>query len=420
MLIDTSFVKIYEIIDKDFAPIQSKMLLFSVEALSCLILQFFLLKQVWNSFKSSQLHGRLQVGISIVSLSVLGTLIATMIFQMYYYNQYSSFITIALIAISYGTAAVFIFWLSWLFLSWYSSTHRFIILLYFISMVLIAFNLVLTATYACAKVADRPDQIGVYVGGGGEVSGGRYVLLDIIYRISTFTSFVGIWITTATIMTSYREKLINAITYWVIMLIPLVYFIITYFYQFILGSTLNTILESDPVTFSIILVAFLSLGRPIGGLIFAIALWNTARTISYEKNIKTCMLISGWGIFLIFAANQGVNQQTTPFPPFGITTLTILNVAAYMVLLGIFNSAKLVSVNNNLRKFIRRHAMLKSNLLDLIGHAEMEKEIQETVTEIIESQEIRNIQTEREVEFDAKELRRYIDIVIKEVKKGPE
>jgi hypothetical protein len=68
MLIDTSFVKIYEIIDKDFAPIQSKMLLFSVEALSCLILQFFLLKQVWNSFKSSQLHSRLQVGISIVSL----------------------------------------------------------------------------------------------------------------------------------------------------------------------------------------------------------------------------------------------------------------------------------------------------------------------------------------------------------------
>ena len=30
---------------------------------------------------------------------------------------------------------------------------------------------------------------------------------------------------------------------------------------------------------------------------------------------------------------------------------------------------------------------IKSNLLDLIGHAEMEKEIQKTVTEIIESQD---------------------------------
>ena len=62
--------------------------------------------------------------------------------------------------------------------------------------------------------------------------------------------------------------------------------------------------------------------------------------------------------------------------------------------------------------------MLKSNLLDLIGHAEMEKEIQETVTEIIESQEIQSIHTEREVELDEKELRRYINIVINEVKKG--
>ena len=105
-------------------------------------------------------------------------------------------------------------------------------------------------------------------------------------------------------MTSYREKVLNAITYWIIMLIPLVYFIITYFYQPILGSTLGPFLESDPVTFSIILVAFLSLSKPIGGLIFGIAFWNTARTVSYEKKIKTCMLISGWGIFFIFGANQ--------------------------------------------------------------------------------------------------------------------
>ena len=88
------------------------------------------------------------------------------------------------------------------------------------------------------------------------------------------------------------------------------------------------------------------------------------------------------------------------------------------MLLGIYNSASLVSTNNDLRKFIRRHTMQKTNLLDLIGHAEMEKEMQETVSEIIESQEIQNIHTEREVELDEKELRRYIDIVIMEVNKG--
>jgi hypothetical protein len=199
------------------------------------------------------------------------------------------------------------------------------------------------------------------------------------------------------------------------MSIPLVYFIITYFYQFILGSTLSSYLKFDPVTFSIVLVAFLSLSKPIGGLIFGIAFWNTARTVSYEKKIRTCMLISGWGIFFIFAANQGVSQQTTPFPPFGIPTITVLNIAAYLVLLGIYNSAKLVSVNNNLRKSIYKHAV-ESKMLHLIGHAEMEKEIQKTVTKIIQSQE--NIEVEREVgiELDQVELRKYLDVVIREVK----
>ena len=55
-------------------------------------------------------------------------------------------------------------------------------------------------------------------------------------------------------------------------------------------------------------------------------------------------------------------------------------------------------------------------MLDLIGHAEMEKEIQKTVTDIIENQDIPEIN--KEVELDENELRRYIDIVIREVKKG--
>ena len=48
----------------------------------------------------------------------------------------------------------------------------------------------------------------------------------------------------------------------------------------------------------------------------------------------------------------------------------------------------------------------------------MEKEIQKTVTEIVESRDILDITKEREIELDEKEMRRYIDIVIREVKKG--
>jgi glucan phosphoethanolaminetransferase (alkaline phosphatase superfamily) len=280
----------------------------------------------------------------------------------------------------------------------------------------IAFNLVMGATYVSVKVNAKLAQIGEFTGSSGDPSGGRFAILESMYNISSFIAFFSIWLTTAIIMNKYREKLLNVILYWVLLTIPIIYFAVTFFYQYTLSAMLTPYMQVDPVTVSIFLGAFLSLSKPIGGLVFGAAFWNISRSVKYDRKIRSYMIISGWGIFLIFATNQAVTQIVSPYPPFGLATITVLNVAGYLMLLGIYNSASLVSTNNSLRKYIRRHALLKSNLLDLIGHAEMEKEIQETVTEVIESQEIQDIRTEREVELDENEIRRYIDLVIKEVK----
>ena len=99
-------------------------------------------------------------------------------------------------------------------------------------------------------------------------------------------SFISIWITTALLMNYYREKLINAIVYWIILSIPLVYFLVNYLYKFILANILISYLTIDPITVSIILTTFLSLSKPIGGLTFAVAFWKISKIVSYEKNIK--------------------------------------------------------------------------------------------------------------------------------------
>src|SRR4029079_14007850 len=151
-------------------------------------------------------------------------------------------------------------------------------------------------------------------------------------------SFFSIWTTTAVLMSSYRDELISSIIYWIILSIPLAYFLITYFYQYILGNMLISYLEADPVTVSIILGTFLSLSKPIGGLIFGLAFWNISKIISYERNIKTAMIVAGWGILLIFITNQAASQIIGPYPPFGLATVTVLNLAGYLMLLGIYNS----------------------------------------------------------------------------------
>ena len=86
------------------------------------------------------------------------------------------------------------------------------------------------------------------------------------------------------------------------------------------------------------------------------------------------------------------------------------------MLLGIYNSATLVSANHDLRKFIRKHA-LESRLLDLIGQAEMDNEIQKTVKKITQNKDTLE-RDKTEFELDEKELEKYIDSVIRETKKG--
>jgi uncharacterized membrane protein len=44
------------------------------------------------------------------------------------------------------------------------------------------------------------------------------------------------------------------------------------------------------------------------------------------------MIIAGWGIFFIFSANQAATQIVSPYPPFGLATLTVLNLASYLIL----------------------------------------------------------------------------------------
>ena len=257
------------------------------------------------------------------------------------------------------------------------------------------------------------------LGASGFFSSDRYYsILENAYRISSFMSFFSIWVTTVILMNYYREKLSNAIVYWILLSVPLLYFLITYFYQFIFGNLLISYVGIDPVTISIILGAFLSLNKPIGGLIFGAAFWKISRIMSYERHIMTYMIISGCGIFLIFAANQAVTQ-TIPgiYPPFGLLTITVLNIAAFFMLLGIYNSASLVSANHNLRKVIHKHA-LESKIVGYNRKSRNgEMKFRKTVKKITEDKDTLEMDKETEFELDEKELEKYIDSVVKETKK---
>jgi hypothetical protein len=420
LVIDISIVKVYDLVDKSFIPMQGKIILFSINTSICIFLEFIIIKYMKDSFKSNQLNKTSNVNllyrISFTALCILGILLGVVIFQQVFINHYDILFSVLIISVSYAVAVGFIGKLSTLFFSWYRSNHNLITFLYFISLSLIAFNLVITAIIADIKINDRPHQVEEFVGGTEDLDAGKYAVLDSTYNISSIVSFVSIWITTALLMNNYREKLINSIVYWIILSIPLIYFLVIYFYQFIFGNLLISYLAVDPITVSILLTAFLSLSKPIGGVTFALVFWKISKSVGYEKNLKNYMIISGWGILLIFGADQALVQTLTPYPPFGLATITVLTIAALLMLLGIYNSAVLVSANNDLRKSIYKYA-LESKLLGQIGRAEVEIEMQKAVTKITNEKKHLLTETEQPIELDGMELKKYLEFVIREVKK---
>jgi hypothetical protein len=161
-----------------------------------------------------------------------------MIFQQVYDSQYDKSISILIIALSYGAASTFLILLSLSFLFWYRSNRSIIVLLYFISMLLISFNLITTATFTIAKMSYLPSHIKILVSGSADFVAEKLQWLDSVYRVSSITAFLSIWTTSAILMNYYRERIVSSIAYWIVLSIPLVYFLMTYFYQFVLSNIL--------------------------------------------------------------------------------------------------------------------------------------------------------------------------------------
>ncbi len=418
LLVDTSIIKVYDLIDKYFISIKEKILLFSLNSSICLILQFIIINYIRTYFerKFPRINVKLFSIFSIAGICLSSILIGLIIFHMVSFHYYNKNLLLIMISVNYLIASVFVIRLALLFIAWFKQRRNLIFLLYFITIALISFNLIMTSIHTFIKINDRPDRIREFVGGSVDIAYGKYMFIDNLRKISLTLSFIFMWISSIFLISNYKDNPIRTIALWIIISIPLIYFLLIQFSQIIFRTLLFDYLTVDPISVSIFLTMFQTLSQPIAGLIFGILFWNISRIISYEKDLRTFMVISGIGVLLIFSANQATALTLIPYPPFGLTTITILPIGAFLLMLGIYNSATLVSENINLRKSIYKITR-ESKLLDLIGQAEMEKEIQKTINRIVKDKDVLRENPSVKLELDEIELKKYIDEVIRESKK---
>jgi hypothetical protein len=130
------------------------------------------------------------------------------------------------------------------------------------------------------------------------------------------------------------------------------------------------------------------------------------------------MIISAFGLILLFVSNQAIELVNVPYPPFGMATISFLGLSSYLVLLGIYSSAISLSEDSKLRQSIRNFAVQESKLLDSIGTAHMEQEIQRRVLTITKQNQDRMAEeTGIQSSLTDEDVKDYLEQVLEEVKK---
>jgi hypothetical protein len=316
--------------------------------------------------------------VTITQYALITILVSTLL-QMSFMSSYHILVLNTTIFISYGLSLILLSLLAKRFFSWFNLNHNLVVLVYALAISMISINAAITIIYINTQLNESPHQD--YIRPVRSLTG-SFTKVDVMYGsayvLTSVLSFILIWIATVLLLRHYSRRL-GKIKYWIVVSIPLVYFL-SQFQSLFLYSFADLRL-SNPVLFGIIYNLIFSISKPAGGVLFGIAFWTVAKRLT-SKTVKSYMMISAYGMMLLFTVNQPTGLTLTPYPPFGLTSICFMVLAAYLVFLGVYSSATSVSEDSRLRQSIRKIALRESQFLDAIGTAQMEQELQRRVIAI--------------------------------------
>jgi hypothetical protein len=378
------------------------------------ILTFVKRERKYIEYKiSSRITGRRLIDKAvIVSQYALLAILASVILQMAYTSSYHVLSLKAIIFISYSLSFALLALLTKRFFSWFKSNRNLVVLVYASAISMLSINSVITIIYTNNEFVNAPEFIlNIKSLTGGYES--TDVLLGSTYTLTSILAFILMWAATILLLKHYSRKIGKA-KYWIAVGIPLAYFL-SQFQPLFLYSFGHLRLE-DPVLFGIVYNLIYTIAKPAGGILFGIAFWTVAKNIS-NPAVKKYMLISAFGIMLLFTANQPTFLLLVPYPPFGLVTISFTALASYLFYLGIYSASVSISEDSKLRQSIQRAAIKESTqFLDSIGTAEMEQEIERRVVLMTAAtKEKMEKETGISSSFDHEDIRKYLQKVLQEI-----
>jgi hypothetical protein len=382
LVVDTSLSKISDLLGKRSYVGWSTAVYISLScvfAISQVFLLSFARKKITGLGIDKVPHLRLLHSVVTITQYVLVVIILFLTYQIIVTSHYNTILLTIVATISHSLALFVLAVLSYRLISWSKiDKSKTIVLLYAISTMTLATSVIFSLPYMGLSLISRPPDVSANSINNFRplVEGSTIYFLNRGYIISDIVSFIATWISSLFLLYHFYNRT-RAIKFWIIVVSPLAFFLSQFIvvYSNIFSSMLGSV---DQLLFNMVMTLLFSSTKLVGGILFGVAFWTIARTLRKDSHVRDYMIISSYGVILFFVAGMsGIIQAA--FPPFGVIAIAIEGFASYMLFLGIYSSAISVSQDSVLRHSVRKSVETQSNLLQEIGTAEMQKEIETRV-----------------------------------------
>ena len=347
---------------------------------------------------------------------VLVALLLVIILEMTLVSFYSTSLVMFASAISYSMAIIIMILLAKKLISWFRARRNYVLLWYGLSSIALCINAALLLSFVTILSlnlpAEKAPQVG-FVSRPNFAAGSLNSNLNIAYSISSIASFMMTWVATSILLSHYSRRF-GRVLFWVILSLPLLYFFGQFIALFLNPFSLPML---DPVSSASFLILFFLVSKPVAGILFGIAFWDTARKL-HSKQIRNYLILAGAGLMLFFISIQAATIDIFPYPPFGLPTALFAGLSSYLIIVGIYSSAMSLSQDIRLRQEIRTLALQETKLIESIAAAQLEQQTLNKVMTILKSNMSKMYQeTGVQSSLSEEDIKRYLEIVLKEVKR---
>ncbi|WP_172602059.1 hypothetical protein [Candidatus Nitrosocosmicus franklandus] len=284
-------------------------------------------------------------------------------------------------------------------------------------MIALAITSINNIVYVSVQLTEQRGIEYIPPGMSGATYSGVYSVTDEIYIIVTSISFILTWIATVFLLRHYSKKM-GRFVYWLVVFAPLVGFLFP-FQNYVHG--LLRIFYDSPTELSIVSSIIETLIIPAGAVLFGIAFLSIGRQLSNLILVKDYMFISGLGIMLFFIANNPTFLTLLTFPPFGLSTVCLVGISSYLLLVGIYTSSISVAGDAELLRAVRRSLPTESNLLEMIGSAQQMQDIENRTIKMTNELSAKMMfGSGAQTSLDDEDIKEYLAEIVDEIRREKE